>query len=196
MERLFSVMKGYLSPSIELSPELIEYLKSKLREKKFSKNEIILREGQICRNIYFVVKGVTSVIAVKKKGDDYRRWLQQENEYVIAVESFFNQTPSTERIVAEEAVTVLFITFEELQEASARWTEFALVRGNIAQDYYSRSVKWDNWVISASVRDRIRQFFKDQPILANRVSDRVIASYLRMDYATFKRNKDALWDDE
>jgi CRP/FNR family transcriptional regulator, anaerobic regulatory protein len=196
MEKLFSVLKDYLPPSLELSRGLIEFLESKLREKTFRKNEIVLREGQVCRNIYFVFKGVTSVIAIKEKGDDYRRWLQCEDEFVIAVESFFNQTASTERIVAEEALTVLFITFDELQAACETWSEFALVRGNIAQKYYCRSVEWDNWVISASVRDRIRKFFKEQADLARRVSGRVISSYLRMDYATFKRNKDALWNDD
>ena len=190
MNRLFILLSSYA----KLPPELIDFLKEKLRSKTLKKKKFLLREGEIDRYIYFIERGITRTYATTEKGD-FTTWIQQEGEIVISVDSFFDQVPSAEWIVAGEKLTVLYISYDELEEACRKWPEFGIVRDKIKSEYYSRQTKWERWIRSTpDPKERYLQFINEQAALAKRISKTVLSSYLYMDYSTLKRIIKALRD--
>jgi CRP/FNR family transcriptional regulator, anaerobic regulatory protein len=189
MVEVFKLLQRYE----QLSPGLAGYLESKLKCATFRRREAFLHERQLCRNIYFIVKGVARVAGWKDTGE-YSPWLQQEGEIIISVDSYFRQVPSVERLIAESKLTVVYITFDEFQEACARWPEFAAIRAKLVEEYYCRSRAWDAWLNSTPKTERYQKFVKEQPVLAARVTDKVLASYLQIDYSYLKKHKKALMD--
>jgi CRP-like cAMP-binding protein len=189
MDKLFILLSVYN----QLPPKLIDFLKEKLRSKTIGKGEILVREGEINRYIYFIERGITRTFTRSKKGE-HTTWLQMESEFVISVDSFFNQTPSAEWIVAQTRLTVRYISHAELEEACRRWPEFAVVREEIKTEYYKRKILWDRWIRTTGNRERYVQFVKEQPILAKRISLDVMSSYLCMGFATLKRIRQDIRD--
>ena len=78
---------------------LREHLVTILRQKKLKKREFLLRAGEVCRNIYFIRKGMLRCYYLK---DDMEicSWFMKEGDLVISIESFYGQTASKEYLQA------------------------------------------------------------------------------------------------
>ena len=183
MEQLFISLHGIKS----LSPGLETWLRLKLKKARFKKGDWILKEGQICRNIYFLESGLIRVFQLVKENGDLKEkisWIQNEGEFVISVNSFFNQAPSLEYIEALEDCIVWYITFEELEKACSLYPEFDRHASVIKSQYYTigyeRSQAWKK-----PNKERYLYFLEKQPWLLSRVSNEHIASYMDFSPSTF-----------
>ncbi|MER3464560.1 MAG: hypothetical protein C4329_09310 [Chitinophagaceae bacterium] len=71
---------------------LSDGLKNKLHEiikvGDFDKKEIILKAGQVCKNIYFIESGFVRSF-YKKDSEEVTTWFMKENDVIISVKSFF-----------------------------------------------------------------------------------------------------------
>jgi CRP/FNR family transcriptional regulator, anaerobic regulatory protein len=182
MDKLFILLGSYN----RLPPELIDFLKIKLKTKTLRRFEVLVKGGEINRYIYFIERGITRTYANTEDGE-VTTWLQQVGELVVSINSFFRQIPSAEWIIAQTQLTVRYISFDELEEACRRWPDFVVVRERLKTEYYERKNQYDLWLLTTKRRDRYLQFTKEQPFLAKSISLQVMASYLHMDYATLKR---------
>ena len=124
----------YLNSINHLSKELIEYLNINLKVKHFKKNEIILREGNVCKNIFFIEQGLVRSFYTKEI-KEVTSWFMKEGDIIISVESFFTQTPSYENIQAIENCITQYINFEQLQHIYCKFAEFNLV-GRVLTERY------------------------------------------------------------
>ena len=81
-----------------LTPPAVETLGSILVPLKYQKGETILREGQVCRALYFVEKGMVRQYYYKN-GKDVTEHFSFEGRIVFCIESFLKQEPS--RLIVE-----------------------------------------------------------------------------------------------
>ena len=70
----------------------LDVLESILIPRKYAKNEIILREGETCENIYWVVKGLVRQYYYKNK-KELTEYMATENSIVMCIESLFKEDP-------------------------------------------------------------------------------------------------------
>jgi len=183
MEQLF-----VLFDSIKvLSPELRAYIKSILVSRSVKKKEILLKEGQVARHIYFIEKGLVRSYRFKK-GKERTSWFMKENDVCVSILSFFLQTPARETIEALEDCVIYYITYEELQKAYELFPEFNLHGRVILELYYQLSEK-RNEMREMSTLGRFEFLMERQPELMGRVSQKLLASYLNMEPETFSHQK-------
>ena len=71
-----------------MTHEELDLLESILVPMKFAKNEMILREGETCTNIYWVVKGLVRQFYYKN-GKEVTEYMATENSIVMCIESLF-----------------------------------------------------------------------------------------------------------
>ena len=80
----------------------------------FKKGDFIIREDQIARNIYFIVKGKIRHF-YNIDGKAYTRWVSLKNNFVTAFASFVHQQPSLENLECLQDCELLAISQEKFQ---------------------------------------------------------------------------------
>lgn len=163
-----------------LSPALIAHLSSVLKEKQFSKKEYLLREGQISSNVYFIQDGLIKACYINTKGEEITNWFMKENDVIFSVESFLEQTPGYEYIVAVEDSTAWYISYQELQALYREFPEFNYHGRVLTEKYYMLSLRREFSIKKKTSMERYQLLLENEPHLLNRASLHDIASYLGM----------------
>ena len=152
----------------------------------FKRKELITRQGQTERYLYFVLKG-------------YQRsyYINEGKEHVIAFtyppsfsgmpESFITQTPSKyylECITDSEMVRIhhhdhmqMLEKYREIETLSRKATELILI-GMIDRHYE---------LLAYSIEDRFKAFCERSAHLINKIPHKDIASYLRINPTNFSK---------
>jgi CRP-like cAMP-binding protein len=99
---------------IPLSASEKDIVISLFKEKTYKKGAFFLEEGNICKQVGFVTKGLLRYY-INHDGEDKTYDFAQENGFVCNYESFIPRTPSTKNIQALEDCEILQISYDDLQ---------------------------------------------------------------------------------
>ena len=83
----------YVNKVSRLSKEAEDDLLFRLKPKSFKKGEVINKEGQICKNLFFIDKGLVKHYYHHKDRVFILRFFAETNFFSV-LDSFVNQTPS------------------------------------------------------------------------------------------------------
>lgn len=153
------------------------------------RNELLLREGEVCRKVYFVAAGCLQVYVIDETGNETTRDIVTENNWCSELISFGSQKPATENIRAAEPSQLCAITYESFQTLMRTVSQFDKVYKQILEVSYANSVYRLNAFTSLSALDRIKWLMNYRPGLMTRLSSKLIASYLGISGETFSRLK-------
>lgn len=174
---------------LELCEKMRMVLQPFLYEKYAKKNEILLAEGAICNNIYFVRKGAVKQYYLSDDGKEFIQNFYLEGSLVCHFNSFFAQTPSNaylEVIEGSELEALSYYNFKKMSEASPRFYHqlaICISRVNSARI---------NTLLVSDAMVRYQQFLQEEPELLQRIPQYMIASYLGMSPETLSRIKKKL----
>lgn len=108
---------------------VLEQIVGLLFKKKVRKKEIILREGQICKDIFYVKKGLLRVYLIID-GKEVNTWFVKEGDFITSIGSFHNGTPSEHYIDAIEDSEVVTIKKSSLEFITKNYHKAALFAMN------------------------------------------------------------------
>lgn len=162
---------------IDLTPKEVDCINQLFRKKELKKGDFFLAEGQVCKQVGFIVKGLIRYY-INDDGDEKTYSFAQENDFVCNYESFLPQTPSTKIIQALEDCEMLLISFSDLQifyKSIAQGERFGrLIIGQVfiqlLQDLSSFYTDTPEY--------RYEKFVTEHPNLQQRISQYHIASYM------------------
>lgn len=184
MEKLLLLLNGILPLSQQLTEELILRLKSR----QLAKKDFLLRAGHVCRNIYFVERGLLRCFY--QKGDaEVSSWFMKEGDVIISIESFYQQRESYEWIQALEDCVLYYISFEELNAVYRSFPEFNFIGRVLTEKYYTLWAQQLYALRMQQASERYQWLLNNHPELILRVSAKYIASYLGIDETTLSRIK-------
>lgn len=163
-----------------LSTALTDHLFSVLKEKRFSKKEFLLREGQISSNVYFVMDGAIRAYYINTKGEEITNWFMKEGDVIFSVESFLERIPSYEYIVALEDCTAYYISYDQLQSVYKEFPEFNYHGRVLTEKYYMRSLQREFLIKKKTALERYQLLLENEPHLLAMASLQDIATYLGM----------------
>lgn len=83
----------------------LDILESILVSQKYAKGEMILKEGEICRQFLYIDKGLVRQFYFKH-GKEVTEHLGQEHTIVMCIESLFKEEPTKLQVEALEPTTV------------------------------------------------------------------------------------------
>jgi CRP-like cAMP-binding protein len=168
--------------------EVISHFKI-LRKKK---NEMLLNQGEICKNVYFVARGCLQVFVYDAESNETTRDIVVENNWCSELISFGNQTPSNENIRTVEISELYYIDRQGFQKMMENVPQFRNVYQQILEYSYANSVYRINTFVALSSLERIKWLMDNRPRLMSRLSGKLIASYLGISQETFSRLKGKL----
>jgi CRP-like cAMP-binding protein len=170
-----------------LEPPLRQYILKMLEPVKKRKMEYLLTEGETSRYIYFLEKGLLRSFRYHKKKEE-TLWIMPENNFIVAVESFFTGGPSTEFIQALEYSILRRIDYDQLQHAYTHHPQFNLHGRKILEQYYIQSLQRESMRRKRAI-EKYKYLMENQPDLVGRVQDQYLASYLGITAETFSEQK-------
>ncbi len=162
---------------ITLSPAEIDIVTSLFKEKTYKKGDFFLAEGQVCKQVGFVTKGLLRYY-INHNGEDKTYDFAQENNFICNYESFIPQIPSTKIIQALEDCEILQISHDDLQVfyKSIRQAE-RFGRIVIEQVFIQTLQDLSSFYIDTP-EYRYGKFINKHPDLQQRISQYHIASYV------------------
>jgi CRP-like cAMP-binding protein len=153
------------------------------------KNEILLSEGDISKEFYFINSGCIRTYFMTKQGHEKTRYIMLEPSIGTALSSFISQKPSFEFIDALEKTEILAIShrdFYRLVDEVLQWKNFYLKIIEMAYSFQNRKIES---LLTLSAKERFNQLIKENPKAVQRVSNKILASYLDIKPETLSRLK-------
>ena len=168
----------------------LDILESILIPRKYAKNEIILREGETCENIYWVVKGLVRQFYYKNK-KELTEYMTTENSIVMCIESLFKEEPTRLQIQALEPSISYSIPKRDLEAAAIKCINIQMLYRKILEESLIISQHHADMLRFESAQDRYAKLVKRAPQLVLRAPLVYIASYLQMTPETLSRVRTA-----
>lgn len=164
------------APISEKSWKLIENLTD---FQTIKKGEILLENGEICKNMYFIAKGILRTFITDEQGNFYNKNLFLENKLACSKVSSILQTPSNFTIEALEDCILIQLDYQ-------KYTKLINENDDLKSFYIAYLEK--NWIIEKEQREvalvmqnateRYVKFLDKHPDIADRVPLLHIASHL------------------
>lgn len=170
--------KTYLQSTAGITDEQLTQIEKKIVEKAFKKGEFLLNKGQICKQLFYVEKGLLRFYSIDDFGKERIIQFAPEGWFISDRSSIYFNEPSEYFIDAIEDSTVVsmdesFIcTLSEISQQFTKYNELLL------QKHISHLQKRINLLIGAPAEERYLDFIKSYSNLTQRVPQWMIASYL------------------
>ena len=168
----------------------LDILESVLVAKKYAKNEIILKEGEVCENIYWIVKGLVRQFYYKND-KEVTEYMATENTIVMCIESLFKEEPSHLQIKTLEPTIVYCLPKASLEAVAMKSVNIQILYRKILEESLILSQVHADMLRFESALDRYQKLVKRQPQLVLRAPLVYIASYLQMTPETLSRVRTA-----
>ena len=159
------------------------------KPKSIKKNTILLREGEVCREFYYVQKGCLRTYFITRLGHEKTRFVTLDCSIGTALASFISQRPSFEFVDVLEDTELLAISHKEFYQLNKKlihWKEFYQKILEMAYSFQNKS--FEN-LVTLTAKQRYEQVLNHNPILLQRLSNKVLASYLDITQETLSRLK-------
>lgn len=174
INKLFASFDNYLP----LDEKEREDLSSRIIERKIKRRQFILQESDICKHYTFVAEGCFKKFQVDEKGAEHNLQFAAENDWIMEIDSFYNEKPSRVYVEAIEPAVILQIKKLDLFYLFTNHPKFDR---NFRVIVENRFVELENRIlhaISSTAEERYLAFIKQYPQLSARLPNTQIASYL------------------
>ncbi|MFT6502754.1 MAG: CRP-like cAMP-binding protein [Crocinitomicaceae bacterium] len=166
----------FLSKYIELTEKEIDIISKQNNIQSFKKGSVLMSEGEIAKECYFVLKGCVSSYYLKEGEIKVTEFFTEKQP--ITPVSYITKQPSEYYLECLEDCIVTLSTKESdeaLMKSIPRLSEYGsiLLQDQIA----SQMMKHDDF-IKLSPEERYQNLQKTSPDLLNRIPQYLIASYL------------------
>lgn len=159
---------------------IIEKLVSLMFTKKIKKKEYLLKEGDICKEIFYVQKGLVRVYIINE-GKEVNTWFVKEGDFITSISSFHKQRPSDHYIDALEDCEIISIKKSTLDFIMKNNHKAALFANNELLNKLCDYQEQASALRFMSAENRYSYLFDKQAALFSRLSQKHLASFLGVD---------------
>lgn len=169
-----------------LGDEETEDLRSCLSSKSFGKGDLLLKNGQICKNLYFIDEGVTKIFFAKEDKEFIMRFFPEHTLFTV-VDSLVTQTPSAYEVMALEKTTVTYITQADLEALCGKYHSIETAFRKLLSIATINLMKRVSEMLEENATERYNHFLKDNGLLLQRISLGDLANYLGITQVSLSR---------
>lgn len=164
----------------------LDILESILVPMKFAKGDMILKEGEVCRCIYFIDKGLVRQFYIKH-GKEVTEHLGDDHSVFMCIESLFKEVPTLLQVEALEPCMIYALPKDRLERVALHNVNIQILYRKILEESLILSQVHADLVRFETAQDRYRRMCKLYPQVVLRAPLLFIASYLQMTPETLSR---------
>ncbi len=173
-----------------MTHEELDTLESILVPRKYAKGEMILNEGQVCRDICYIEKGLVRQYYYKK-GKELTEHLGVDGEIFMCIESLFREEPTQLMVEALEPTLCDFVPTAKLEQVALHCVNIQILYRKILEESLIISQVHADLVRFERAENRYLRLCKQSPQVVLRAPLVYIASYLQMTPETLSRVRSA-----
>lgn len=186
---MIDVLRQHIISRLGTDIDNLETVLTHFKPQVVERNQYLLKQGQECKQVYFVAKGCLQVFVYDNDMNETTRDIVTEGTWCSELISFGTGKPASENIKTIEPCELLSIDRQGFQTMMATVPQFDKVYKQILETSYANSVYRINTFVSLSALERIKWLMEFRPHLMTRVSSKLIASYLGINKDVFSRLK-------
>ena len=172
------LIESFSTDLFPLGEEEINQLKSKFKERRIKRRQLILQAGDVCKHYTFVSEGCLKLYKIDQNGKERNLQFAIEDEWISDLGSLYSETPSDVYIEALEQSTILQIEVKDLVYLYTHYPNIDRRFRVVIENSYIYLQKRMFQNISATAEEKFLFFFNTRRNLFNRISNVQIASYL------------------
>lgn len=189
---MFQILQEHITQRLGKPPERLEEVILSFEPVQLKRGTFLLREGEVCKYVYFIVEGCVQTFVIDKNGNESTREFYTEEQWVTDIFGFKNQQASQEYIKCIEPSQLLRIHYDAFQHFSTVIPAFAQIYQQILESSYNNTVYRVNTLTALDALERIKWLMENKPKLMTRLSSKLLASYLGISPETMTRLKGKL----
>lgn len=166
-----------ISRFIKLNEEEKIFLKTIFKEKRVKKEAFFLREGAVCREVGFIIKGMVRYY-INKDGEEKIYGFGKEDDFVCNNESFLSKQPSGKNIQYIEDGILLTLSYENLQLFYKKVREGERFGRLIGEYLFVEALRQITSLYTDSAEERYLNFLQQYPGLQQRIPQYYISSFV------------------
>jgi CRP-like cAMP-binding protein len=186
---MLNVLFSHIQEKVNLTIEDKEAIKTFFVPKKLRKRQYLLQEGDVCKHLAFVSKGLLRTYNVDDKGDEHMSVFGWEGWWLSDFNSFLSGEPAVFNIDAIEDSELLLISHSKYEEL----TIAVPVMDRYFRILYQNSIVTKERRLMSSIthtaEERYLQLAGSNPQLIERIPQNLVASYLGIAPETLSRIK-------
>jgi CRP-like cAMP-binding protein len=175
---MFELILANFALHVKLDEDEKIYIQHALQHKIVKKRTVLLKAGEICRNIYFVNAGCLRMYHTDSNGNEHNISFFPENWWAVDIASFSNQSPAFYSISTLENTDLFFLPYQTLEKVYYDVPKFERFFRVLTQNGFNLYQRRITSVLSKTAEERYHTFQKQYSKLEQRISQKHIASYL------------------
>jgi CRP-like cAMP-binding protein len=179
--------KEFLKSIVPLSDEEFGKTIHYFTGKRLNKDEYFIRQGEICRQIGFIMQGGIRTFYHNQAGEEVTSCFCTENDFTTSYKSFILREPSELELQAIEDTLLLVISYENLDNLYKESPTWQTIGRKIAEKEYIAMEKYASVLNNESARQKYLRLLKEQPHVLQKAKIEDIASYLGVSRRTLSR---------
>lgn len=136
-ENMMTIFRGVYT---EMSDELSAYIKSKQIPVYYPAGEVVVDYGAKCDHVLFIYSGLISSSFIIE-GEEKEPWYHTPGKVVIAVEGWYTQGPSDEKLTAIQETLCMAISWQDMEDILEHYVEFNVPIRRLTELYLRDALK-------------------------------------------------------
>jgi CRP-like cAMP-binding protein len=183
LEELINKINSYIT----LSPEAEEYLYSISKEKTISKGKVLIRQGEVVKNTYFVKSGCLRSFCLDDNGKEHTLQFAIKDWWISDFIAIYNNELATLTVECINDSDIIQFNAAQLERIYSQFPEFeAFQRKNLERHVVSLHKRILNQ-LQLTAPERYDLFLEQYPAIEQYTPNYHIASYLGITQQSLSR---------
>jgi CRP-like cAMP-binding protein len=170
-----------------LNQQQLDLISKKATETELRKEDYFSEAGKIPKQVGYVVEGILRVCYYNNKGEEVTKYFTEENHFIVDINSFDNNVPSTEYIQAVTDCKLIVFSKPDWEDLSNTIIGWDNIVNKIIKKALLLKVERRSPLISEDATTRYLAFMDKYPHLVNRIPLSYLASYLGITQSSLSR---------
>ncbi|MEL6192353.1 MAG: Crp/Fnr family transcriptional regulator [Bacteroidota bacterium] len=175
----------------KISEDSLAVIEETFQLEERGKGELLLRQGEVCKDLYFLADGICRSYSIKD-GNDITTWFSFKDDFITSFTSFFPKEPSYESIEMLNDGTLYRISYEKLIDIRESSREFERMINLFSLQYTVRLEKRLFHLQTQTASEKYQLILSQQPHLVKFIPNKHLASYLGISRETLSRIKSSI----
>jgi CRP-like cAMP-binding protein len=184
---MFEVLFQKFDEHIQLTEEEKQLCKTFFTPKKLRKRQYILQEGDVCKYVAFVEKGMLRSYTIDEKGNEHIMQFAFEGWWISDHYSFLTGEPAVYNIDALEDSELLLISKQAEEKMLQKIPKFGKYFRILLQNSLIATQRRLISSLSQNAEERYNQLISVCPTIPQRVPQHMMASFLGITPETLSR---------
>lgn len=184
---MYQPLFNFLQLFRHISPEDEEKISAALQFKKVKAGKVLLESGSHANEFFFICEGILKISILNERGNAVTYFFMKENQFCTILNSFNNNAPAHESIIAATDASLIVFTRESLFGLYDTIPYFKELITGISQQSLLDKIQLKNSYIGEDASSRYHKFLTSQSDIALRVALSDVASYLGITQQSLSR---------